>query len=942
MHRTRTQRIKEAFLRLSDADPAERDLILRDEARGDPDLWRAAAALLVKSEGLPNDFLEPSQEVVHAAERARTRSGDFVELSSPAGFDGAETGEVGERIGRYELVRPLGEGGFGAVWEAEQREPVHRLVALKLIKRGMDTRQIIDRFASERQSLAAMDHRCIAKMLDAGSTDDGRPYFVMEMVIGKPILAHCRDAGLSAEARLQIFELVCRAIHHAHRRGIVHRDIKPSNVLVADCDGEPTPKVIDFGIAKAMDPAAGTATGGLTRQRQLLGTPAYMAPEQISANWGPVDARSDIYALGVLLYELLTGTTPRQAGDSREPDLASIQQRIEVPLPASRRVSRLAGVPTDLDWITSKCLEAEPSRRYGSALELADDVRRFLDDAPVLAGPPDPVYRLRKFCRRNRALVTSAAALLGVVLVLGTAGFFWTTWKNRQLDASNGELRALNEEYLREKSAAERALRDVERLSDAHLLDSLLLRAEEDLWPAVPENVPAMERWIDDAEELLTRIERHRTELRAVTARALPAGSPGVSTLRRAAAPPSDRPRFGEEAESSPRDAPAKPSPPVQPPSFASTKDAWLHWLLDDLVMRLDAFRHPETGTLASVRRRLAFAQDLHRRSVTEHAAEWQAVADGIREGQTYTTLRDDGIEPQIGLVPVGRDPMSGLFEFLDLATHSGPIPRRDPQGHLPFDADTGIVLVLIPGGSFLMGAQNEDEDAPGYDPFASLAEGPVHERSVAPFLLSKFEMTQAQWMRLEDGANPSYLYAGVRAGEQRITRLNPVEQVRWGEGLRTLRKAGMTYPTEAQWEFATRAGTTTPLFYGNDGHEITTYANFADVTAKGVTLRISNHDDGYAYSAPVGSYAPNPFGLHDVYGNVAEWCLDLFYPTYGASRPLAEPLAPDDLPAARRRVTRGGAFNLLPTHTRSARRHALRGDSIRGSVGVRPARAIQ
>ena len=253
MKGNRTQQIKAAFLRLRDTDPADRQRLLVSEHGADPDLQRALQTLLTKAESVPDGFLEPLPEVVEAAERARTHSGQ--RPASDGSFaDADEAGRPGQRIGPYELLRPLGEGGFGVVWEAEQKEPIHRLVALKLIKRGMDSKQVLARFAAEQQALALMDHPSIAKVLEAGCTPEGRPYFAMELVIGTPIVLYCQQHNLATEARLRIFEIVCRAIHHAHQRGIVHRDIKPSNVLVMECDGDAIPKVIDFGIAKAVGP----------------------------------------------------------------------------------------------------------------------------------------------------------------------------------------------------------------------------------------------------------------------------------------------------------------------------------------------------------------------------------------------------------------------------------------------------------------------------------------------------------------------------------------------------------------------------------------------------------------------------------------------------------------------------------------------------------------
>jgi len=362
-------------------------------------------------------------------------------------------------IDRYRLVELLGEGGFGAVWLAEQLEPVHRQVALKVIKLGMDTRQVMARFEAERQSLAMMDHDGIAKVYDAGATATGRPYFVMELVRGEPIVAYCDAQQIDTQGRLELFADVCLAIQHAHQKGVIHRDIKPSNVLVADQDGRPVPKVIDFGIAKATSAELVQRTA-FTEQHQIVGTPAYMSPEQARQEGGDIDTRSDIYGLGVLLYELLVGVTPFDARDllsrgygemlriicEEEPERPST--RLSGQAEGAREVaaSRRADVRTlsavlrgDLDWIAMRCLEKERDRRYGTAAELAADIRRHLADQPVLAGPPGARYRVQKFVKRNRSRVVAAGLMLALLILgmVGTSvGLAWAVReKNRALSA---------------------------------------------------------------------------------------------------------------------------------------------------------------------------------------------------------------------------------------------------------------------------------------------------------------------------------------------------------------------------------------------------------------------------------------------------------------------------------------------------------------------------
>lgn len=352
--------------------------------------------------------------------------------------------QPGSRIGRYKLLQLIGEGGFGSVFMAEQDHPVRRKVAIKIIKLGMDTKQVIARFEAERQALAMMDHPNIARVLDAGATDAGRPYFVMELVRGVPITRFCDENKLTADGRLDLLIQVCQAVQHAHQKGIIHRDIKPSNVLVTMHDDRPVPKVIDFGIAKATN-ARLTERTLFTEFRQFIGTPQYTSPEQAQMSGLDVDTRSDIYSLGVLLYELLTGTTPFDPAELRAAGYDQMQRmirEIEPPKPSTRLNTlgetltsvaalrstdprRLAHLMRgELDWIVMKCLEKDRARRYESASALAADLRRHLNDEPVQARPASFAYWFGKLLRRHKTIVAAVSiAVLGIVAGIAAALF---------------------------------------------------------------------------------------------------------------------------------------------------------------------------------------------------------------------------------------------------------------------------------------------------------------------------------------------------------------------------------------------------------------------------------------------------------------------------------------------------------------------------------------
>jgi serine/threonine protein kinase/formylglycine-generating enzyme required for sulfatase activity len=802
-----------------------------------------------------------------------------------------------ESIGPYRIVDVLGEGGMGTVYLAEQREPVRRQVAVKVIKLGMDSKAVLARFAQERQALAVMNHAHIAHVFDAGTSERGQPYFVMEYVPGVPLTEYCDRERLSLEDRIALFQQVCAGVQHAHQKGVIHRDLKPSNVLVGEEQGQPAPKIIDFGLARATEPAQASV---FTQQGQIVGTLEYMSPEQADPTDLDIDTRTDVYALGVMLFELLVGTVPFARADPGHAGLLDLQRRIrdeEPPRPSTRLTAAAAArrrttpsallrtLRDDLDWIVLAAIDKDRNRRYGSAADLAADLGRHLAHEPVTVGPPSTGYRLRKLLRRHRGRVVAGAALLAVLV----AGIVGTTL---------GLLRA-NAQAAR----ADAKIEEFNQLAGMVLCD-LTLAAENELYPPWPEKIAAMERWLhDDCGKLLAmrpQIERTVANLRA-------RGTRAAATARW---------------------------------TFAGDDERFLHDTLEELLGRLAAL---ENNQMPGVERRLRWARAIEEMSIARHRQRWDAARAAIAASERYRAQPID-LRPQLGLVPIGENPQTGLWEFYELRSAwdgesdpaSLPIPTHRADGSIEVTGETGIVFVLLPGGTFTMGAQKNDPNGPNYDEHAE-AEERLFEVTLAPFLLARHEMTQGQWQRLT-GSNPSgYAPGSVWAGTT-VTRAHPVEHVSWEDCNLWLPRYGLTLPTEAQWEYACRAGTTTPWSCAFD--ELRNHANLPDESARTVSPNWPNFEkwtDGHAVHAPVGSFLANDFGMHDVHGNVREATRDSASPEVpprpgdGAREPAGSKL----------RANRGGDFFLPARYSRSASRDAGLPSTRRNNLGVRAMRLI-
>ena len=782
------------------------------------------------------------------------------------------------------------------------------------------------RFRREAELASKLDHPNLCTVYDTG-IDREIPYIAMQYVDGETVsslVARAKKEGRKsvvltppkqgtspnegtsgifiaapqASSRRDIMAVVhlvekcARALQSSHEAGIVHRDIKPANIMVSP-SGEPV--ILDFGVARDLDSEFHT----LTQSGELFGSPAYMAPEQLSGKRIKIDRRTDVYALGVTLYECLTLRRPFEA-----PTLEAICQAITTRDPPDPRVFN-AMIPGDLKVVIETALEKDRDRRYRSAGALADELRRIREYRPIKARPPTASVRVERWIQRNPIITSFTLTLL---LVLGVALTVSLLLLKRMNTEKNLKDQALIEarRHLIEKEAV---LGELERLADVKRVRDL--DAWDDrLWPVHPDQVTGpkgMDAWIDEAETLYGRLALHETSLKHLRQKSM-AGTPLTRTT-------------GESTG-----------------EFHDAHDAWRHENLVELVARIRDL----PPRIQAVRARREQALTLERRSIQDHRAAWDATIEAVASDPRYRNLP---MTPQLGLVPLGRDPKSGLFEFSHL--QSGEVCQRGPDGRLRVTAGSGVVLVLLPGGTFAMGATREPP--PGaritlnLDPGAAADEGPVQNVAIDPFFLSKYEMTQGQWYRFT-GRNPSYWVPGKRPGGQLVTLQHPVEQVSWNDGCETLRRLGLGLPTEAQWEYACRAGTTTPWSTGNTPASLTAHANLADEGSGRFFSRDVRYEeglrDGYVGHAPVGTYRPNSFGLHDMHGNVWEWCRDGYGPYADNAPGAVDGLR--SVPGARFKVYRGGGFYDASHLVRSS----VRGHDAPAyrdlNLGLRPMRPLE
>lgn len=891
---------------------------------------------------------------------AQTGVGDPAEASGAGPREGA-------RVAHFALLRRIGKGGMGEVWEAWD-EDLRRPVALKFVLPERIDLNSLERFEREARAGGRLAHPNVVRTLAYGK-EGGRAWIAQELVEGSWTLKDFLDEQRAAEGVPKGYDrqvatlvaLLADGLQAAHEAGVIHRDLKPQNILVAADD---TPKIADFGLARVSQDSFLSVTG------DFAGTYHYMSPEQVTAKRMGLDHRTDIFSLGVVLYELLTLRLPFE-GDSTH----QISEKIlylDPPDPVRIR----SQCPRDLSSICGKALEKAPSRRYQTMAELAADLRRHLANEPILARPPGPLALTGKWARRHPGL-SSAAAVGALALVVVSGSFAANVRTSRALERSNLDLNEQTELALVNAGAARQAQLEAERrtadvlsLSSQMDLDHLVARATT-LWPPGPELLPSYERWLAGArllqegrpEDVARGVKArpgladHRAKLAELGSRSVPESDPERLAAARSHA------RYGELEALRASDAdPGRAAGAslherraelialeieVGQRTFENPEDDWWYRQLSALVAGIEDILHPETGlagdTVAApfgwgLQRRRAFAASIAERSVEGEEAHrlWGEAISAIASSPRYGGLV---ISPQLGLLPIGSDADSGLWEFAHLM--SGDPAQRDENSKLFLTEETGIVLVLISG---TVG----NEARPRSDPPA--VEGRVDEPLLTPYFLSKYELTQGQWKRLT-GSNPSaYGLDGEwelewQASGAPPTLLHPLEQVTWLDCDTWLTRAGLALPSEAQWLRAARGGRALQEVTGPEYvASLRGVANLRDAHfeqhAKEFWRRYeSEHDDGSAMHWEVGRRTPNPFGLHEIHGNVSEWCQDSYEPIPFGGDPGVNPVAAES--RDRRRVYRGGGFRQLASEAGFDSR-SFDPPSTSGSArGVRPARVV-
>jgi len=970
------------------APPARKNYI--DRECGDNLSIREEVMSLLQAYDLKSDIFSFHENLLHQEEAEQSTKADVPQ---------------GKTIGDFKIIREIGRGGMGVVYEAEQ-SPLGRRVALKVLSSDRTVSEYaVRKFRREGEAGSRSQHPNIVTVYSVGE-HEGTHFIAQELVERGYSLAHkiselkkmsVFPRGYFREAA-KIVADVANALQHAHDSGVIHRDIKPSNILLTEAGHT---KVTDFGLARIEDALP------LSRTGEFAGTPYYMSPEQAKSKKEKIDHRTDIYSLGVTLYELLTLRRPFEGETSHE-----ILGKIVAIDPIEPRSTNPI-VPRDLNSVCLKAIEKQAEKRYQSMDEFSEDLRRFLTGDVILARPQGFKTRVWKRIRRNPVASTAVGVALIAFMVIATVVPWVIAIKEREKREAEkntriaiqkerdlavaAELRALNAEEnanrqrdrVREQAhIANERFQEIMRLSDLQHLSYLKKRAEE-LWPAYPENLAGLTSWLDIAERLIGRLEGHRAVLATWRKSALP------YTEKAGLRDREEHPKWREllearyakinlservavlEASAKSTDTRVLESDGSTTANekldgfegqlteleekifileemvserrtfeFPNTEDQWRHDTLAELVSGIEQLKHQDEGLLRNIHERCEFATTIEKRSISACRKEWDDAIASIANEEECPKYRGLTIQPLIGFVPIGRDNQSGLWEFAHLQT--GDIPERNAEGKLILIEETGLVFVLIPGGTFNMGAvppSNEDSPlSPNHDRDSEMNEGPVHPVTLDPFFLSKYEMTQAQWLRFTK-ENPSTFGPDHFIVGKQHSLLHPVEQVSWQTCNKELSKLKLRLPSESEWEYAARAGTTTVWWTGNDKATLKGAANILEISwwnFSGIKKRKyeTGFNDGYGSHAPVGTYSPNAFGLHDVCGNVCEWCQD-HWTSYAKTKthcPANSMNSWHDFC----RVHRGGSWSDNAWSCRSACRSSICPPQYRNfHLGLRPARSL-
>ncbi len=945
-----------------------------------------------------------------------------------------------EWFDNYRVIELLDAGGMGSVYLAEET-PSKRRVAIKTIRTTVATDPVLRRFDAEQRLLGLLDHPYIVPIYQSGISQNGAPYFVMEYLEGSPITDFCEQNALPIRSRVQLIADMCEGLESAHRATVLHRDVKPTNVLVVTEDLTPTPRIIDFGIAKELGPQAQDQE--TTQLGQVLGTMAYMSPEQLEGDPRRIDARSDVYAVGVVLYEVLTDSLPHSVA-SGETEVQRVTRRVQESRPQrpSRHLSKT--IPPgaqlhrlhDLDWIVLRALDRDPEQRYQTISAMRRDLCTYLAGVSLESEDRDSggwrSVRTRLFFGGVGVLAVlltwisfgQGLAVLGThwqyLLMVGLAvavGLNLSLLRRAQVSERDGRRRREEAEVYEEQArqyeeeeqrsldfaAAERAsaqsdresaeerLRQVTRLSDRRRLSDLKARAEG-FWPYDVKRLPEMRSWIREALALASRRIQHESALNFLRSRALPYGPDDVR--RDAETDPLNaelesanaqldrlqevRKRIGERVPSEGVNPEDETGPHAltreeieahvetlerlidetetqiasienrlgqrRTWDYESAADRWLEALLAELVDGIRAFEsdEPESDgstdpTIASIVQRVKMTERLQATTLDEAEAKaaWAKAITDVEASPLYGGIE---LTPQFGLLPLGKDPRTGLWQFWHVASGDRPRPAKDPESNSPWEVteDMGMVMVLVPAGRCVVGVQSEDSNRPNYDPSPS-DDIPVRNAEVSAFFVGRYLVTQGQWRR-HTGSNPAFSANRNIAGRQHDLRY-PVESVSWRDCRRVLSQMGLDLPTGEEWEYAARAGTTTPWWSGGDPKSLIGVDNLADRFAKnnGPPRWVCDdwNFDGFVGPSPVGYFRPNPFGLHDVHGNLCEWCDDIYDNSSEDSHVEADG-------ASTARVTRGGSYWASADRAKIYRREARAEDSRDLFIGVRAIRRLE